>query len=374
MRCPVHNHHVKTRSEKLLDIFCIHAKFIARHYRTRWLFWRSLYLDKVNNMEITNILGLPEPIVEAVRNDPYNPGTGDITVTGLIAPPQIVTLQRQHDAELSEDASDRIYALMGQAIHAILERADISAITEERLYIEMDDWSLSGQFDRMALIRDNDWVLQDYKVASVWEVIHGLKPDRVAQLNCLSFLARSNGYEVKRLQAILILRDWVKSKAKMIRADQYPATQVAVMDVPVWNSEECYKYMHGRIGLHRAARAGDIPDCTEEERWEQPTKYAVLKQGRKSALRVLDSPEAATQWCVEKGHAEFSTVGAVTLKKGLEIETRAGAARRCEDYCSVGRAGFCEQWNAIKAGRETPPEPEYRHETDIDLGKEDVAI
>lgn len=38
-------------------------------------------------MNITNELGLPEPLVDAVRNDGYTKGNADFSVTGLIAPP-----------------------------------------------------------------------------------------------------------------------------------------------------------------------------------------------------------------------------------------------------------------------------------------------
>lgn len=321
-------------------------------------------------MKITNNLGLPEPIVDAVENDPYNAGDCDISVTRLISPPRIVELERVHGDELTEDASDRIYSLMGQAIHTILERAGSSGIREQRLFATIDGWIVSGQYDRLILLEGSAFAgtLQDYKTASVWEVMFGIKPERVAQLNCLAYLARQNGYEIKRLQAIMLLRDWQKSRAKTTR--DYPPCQVHVFDIPVWDEDECLAYMKERVNAHKSARF-ELPDCTAEDRWDQPTKYAVVKHGRKSALRVLDHFADAALWTVENGHADMAGV----FSAGISIEIRHGASRRCEDYCSLGRGGFCDQWTALQAERAAAPEETIpTPPAPINVADEEVAI
>lgn len=105
---------------------------------------------------ITNKLGLPEAIVEAVKNDPYDPGHADISATGLISPPRKRALERTHRNDMEEDASDRIWALIGQSVHTILERAEPSAIVEKRLYGRFGGWLVSGQFDRLTLRKVRD--------------------------------------------------------------------------------------------------------------------------------------------------------------------------------------------------------------------------
>ena len=84
-------------------------------------------------MKITNNTGLPGAIVEAIKNDEFTPGRSDITVTQLIGPPRIRVLKKQHGSEIIEDASNMIFALMGKAVHGILEKAEPSAVVEERL-------------------------------------------------------------------------------------------------------------------------------------------------------------------------------------------------------------------------------------------------
>ena len=90
-------------------------------------------------MKLTNKLNLPQPLVDAVKNDSYTKGEkADVSVTQLIGPMQQIFLKRKHWDELEEDVSDLIWALLGQTMHTILERADISAIKEKRLYLNVD--------------------------------------------------------------------------------------------------------------------------------------------------------------------------------------------------------------------------------------------
>src|SRR5215472_16798226 len=91
-------------------------------------------------MNLTNELNLPEPLVEAVRRDPYDRGDSDFTVSELVSPPRIVQLRRKHSGQFTEDASDRIFSLFGQAIHIILERsAGERYLVEERFSLKYPD-------------------------------------------------------------------------------------------------------------------------------------------------------------------------------------------------------------------------------------------
>lgn len=285
-------------------------------------------------MKLTNVLGLPEAIVSAVANDAYDSGGSDISVTALIAPPQIGVLRRQHDDELVEDVADRLWALMGSAMHAVLERAHDSAIQEQRLFTEVDGWTVSGQFDRL---HAEERVLQDYKFSSVWEYVHGVKPERVAQLNLLAELARRNGYAIERLEVVYLFRDWSRLKAKA--GDGYPPHQMAVVPVPMWEPEVAEAYLNDRVALHKAARLdGDIRPCSVEERWAKPDVFAVKKVGRKTALKLHDSLDEATQHA-DNANAKFST-------DAFYVEERPGESTRCEHYCAV--ASVCPQFATMK--------------------------
>jgi hypothetical protein len=117
---------------------------------------------------ITNKFDLPAPLVEAVRNDGYS-NSGTLSVTTLIKPPQAYAIELQHKDELTEDASDRIWALLGQATHTILERAASTLgddyLIEERFFATLEGMKVSGQCD---VIQKPTKTVQDYKVTSAY--------------------------------------------------------------------------------------------------------------------------------------------------------------------------------------------------------------
>lgn len=288
-------------------------------------------------MQITNHADLPEAIVRAVRNDPYNSGACDISVTQLIGPPQIRVLTREHADELTEDASDRIWSLVGQIGHGILERAEISAIAERRLFAEIAGWRISGQFDRLTF--HDDGTLSDYKFTSVWAVANGLKPEWEAQLNILRWLAAVNGYPIiRRLLLIAILRDWSRGKAR--QGHPYPPHQVKILPVPLWDLDTTREHVKARIALHKladecAAHGDPLPRCTDAERWTQPTVFAVRKPGRQRAVHLFNTEDAALLHSAKV--------------PGGYVEHRHGESLRCADYCAV--ADYCAQRQAELAER-----------------------
>lgn len=265
---------------------------------------------------ITNKHGLPEALVRAVTNDPYI-GGGDISVTKLIDSPQRRQLLLAHGNAVEEDVSERIWSLLGQAVHHILERAGTDTLVEERLYAEVEGWKLSGQFDRLHLASKT---LSDYKVTTTYKA----KGDDnwTRQLNVLRWLAFQNGRVVDRLEIVAIFRDFRKSEAR--RNPDYPALNVQTIPIPVWPLDETEEYVRQRIKLHQLAQAGEAEVwCSDEERWYTGDKWALVKPGGKRALRVLD----------EKPDE---------VPEGLVLEHRPGIYRRCEQYCEVAK--WCSQW------------------------------
>lgn len=294
-------------------------------------------------MLITNILNLPQPVVAAISNDPYYDGGADISVTRLISPPRQVALMKGKGGQVTEDAADRIYSLLGQCAHTILERMPDHAfivMKEKRLFMEMLGWQVSGQVDLVYWNDDGETVLADYKVMSVWEGMNGIKHEKAAQLNLLALLCVASGTKIDRLEIVGIYRDWSKSKA---RHGQHPSRQVERFDVPLWTTAEADDYLHDRVAAHQAAQAGDLPECTAEDRWERPTKYALHKDGRKSALRVTDTMNELNDWAVWKG---VKAAPGDEWPKGHRVDVRPGECVRCADYCAV--AEFCDQWKAIQ--------------------------
>lgn len=287
-------------------------------------------------MKVTNRLGLPEAFVRAVENDSYT-NHGTLSVTTLIRPPQMVRLSQRYGDEIVEDAADRVWTILGQAGHSVLERTyQDGDIVERRLFMSVDGVDISGQLDRLT----KDGVLVDWKFTSVYSVMdckkNGVKSDWEQQLNMLAALVRYNIFnfslkypEPRALRIVAVCRDWRQSEAD--RNSDYPE-KVEVLKVPLWDHDKAMAFIRERVRLHTM---DNPPPCTDAERWATPEKWAVMEKSKKRALRVLDSKELAAQWCIDNGKE---------LGKQFYLEYRQPTYTRCERFCPVSK--FCPQYNA----------------------------
>ena len=291
-------------------------------------------------MKYTNKYNIPNEIIRSLENDSYSSGGADLSATGLLQPPQIRILNRENSAQITTDVSDRIWILLGQSVHNILERANegnTDNLTEQRMFADIDGYKISGQTDTIAI---EDKIVKDYKVTSVWSVLSALKdgkPEWEAQLNIYAYLYRLNyKQDISALNIIAIMRDW--NKSGLLRNKDYPKCAVEVIQIPLWTEEKQLDFIKERIKIHKTADLifdldGTTPECTEKERWAKPDTYAVMKKNRKSALRLLPTEEKAKQFM--KDYKVSYT--------DLSIDFRKGVSTRCEGYCEV--AQFCKQYN-----------------------------
>ena len=300
---------------------------------------------KKGQFKITNKYNLPQVIVNAVVNDPYDSSGSDISTTQLIKPPRIRILQEKNADLIEEDVSDRIFSLVGQNAHHIIERACTkNDISEKRLFYKINDWILSGQLD---LLTSNNELI-DFKVTSVWTAMDALKSEKSEweqQLNILDFLCHHNASELKvgekqlkptTLNILAILRDW--SKLKSYQSQDYPKQQVVMIPIRKWSLQQQREFVFSRIQLHQSAeRMDNTPVCTPKERWQKKDTYRILKDGRKTALRVLDNKEQVTQYLKEKDLVD---------KKGIQVVLAKGEETRCLHYCNVNQ--FCNYYLSME--------------------------
>jgi len=305
----------------------------------------SVQPQKQKKPKITNKFNLPQVIVNAVVNDPYDSSGSDISTTQLIKPPRIRILQKNNIDLIEEDVSDRIFALVGQNTHHIIERACTKDdIAEKRLFYKVNNWTLSGQLD---LLTNNNELI-DFKVTSVWTAMDALKSEKSEweqQLNILDFLCHHNATELKvgekqlkptTLNILAILRDW--SKLKSYQSQDYPKQQVVMIPIRKWSLQEQREFVFSRIQLHQSAeRMDNTPVCTPKERWQKKDTYRILKDGRKTALRVLDNEKQVAQYLKEKD---------LTNKKGIQVVLAKGEETRCLHYCNVNQ--FCNYFLSME--------------------------
>ena len=289
-------------------------------------------------MEITNNFKLPEFVVEALTFSDYSRGDAQISVTQLIDSPRIVQLQKQFADEQKKDAVDFVWSRFGTSVHNMFEEslkaAESDAITEERLFTDWHGWKLSGAIE-VQEVHGDGVIISDFKVTSVWSVIND-KPSWHQQLNVYAYLVRkSKGQAVKKLQIVTLLRDWSRRKAEQERS--YPSAPIVVIDIPVWSDEQQDEYVGEQMQKHidaefDAATEQTLTACTGEEMWEKATVYAVMRKGRKSAIKLFPTEVAAEDRLA-------------SLDKTHYIETRAGEKTRCAgDWCGVSQ--WCDQYQS----------------------------
>lgn len=281
----------------------------------------------------TNIHNLPDPVVAALSDDKYDSGHVNSSVTTLIDAPQVKILSRKHKDDITIDVSERLWSVLGTAVHTMFEDyAGGDYLSEERLFTEINGWKISGAIDIQKAEADGSITILDYKCTSVWSVIFG-KKSWEQQLNFYAYLVhKCKGTTVSKLNILAVLRDWKQSEAEF--KPDYPKQPIVQIDIPLWETSQQKEFVESRVALHQQAEwdylnGNRISECSDEEMWLRPTKFAVMKKGRKRAIKLHDDKDDA------QTHSE-------TLGKDHYVETRTGQAMRCEKYCPA--AIFCPQY------------------------------
>lgn len=287
-------------------------------------------------MKITNRANLPMPFVR-MAEDKYEIKPKRYSVTTLLKPVREILLNRRHNAEIEQDCSDMIWLLFGKAVHAVLEQYSegASEFAEEKLTVGLENgYTVSGVIDLYDLDKAE---VVDYKTASVWKAIYKDYDDWKKQGLAYAWLLRKNGLPCERVVFYAILKDWSKTKAKTDH--EYPQSPVLRVEFNIKEIDEIDKFIRNKIDeiiFYEDKPDSELPLCSEEDRWNDGNKYAVMKKGRKTALRVLDSMEAAEEWKSTNG--------------GDFIETRKGTDKKCIDYCLC--CTKCDYYKSLQVGGE----------------------
>jgi hypothetical protein len=318
----------------------------------------------------TNAYDLPEPIVEAVKNDPYSGNAlaavaaeakrkygipeadvlsgkvPNISMTSLIRPVRMRTLERRYNDHIIKDASDNIWTLFGQGMHTVLERAQNTPdhVKEQRVVVMLDGVLVHGAFDLR-----KDKTLDDYKVTTITayeKALAGDKSEWEQQLNGGRWLLSREGVQIEQLRIIALLRDWMSSMAVQ---EGYPKKSVQVITMPVWTLDEAGAWISMRVKAHMAALTLEdeqLPECTADEMWEKPECWAIKRKGGARAAKLV---KLAGEAGLVAANVERDSRNA-KLKKNqepFEVEHRPGERTRCERFCAA--APFCDTFKAYKA-------------------------
>lgn len=343
--------------------------------------------------QLTNKKNLNEAIVRAVKRNWYG-GAGenrDYSVTQLLVPPKIFHLLNRHKDEVEEDVAEKMFMLMGSAMHAILERANehdveftilsrvrtffekvhngevskspdeieaafinfiigdgdagagqrlgylLSLLPEDRYLIEKrfkystkTGKIISGGID---LYDKETRTLHDYKFSSVWTWIYRNRPGNrteewTQQLNMYRLFLEQQGYSVDKICINLIMRDYSKSKAR--QDSSYPEP-VETIELPLLGLDVVEHLIENKVAeleKYNATKDDAIPPCTSHERWQQNDTYAVYKTGNKTASKVEYSYAGAKAWM----ETEIAKLAEKDIVKGMDT---AQAMQRAADIFRI---------------------------------------
>jgi len=290
-------------------------------------------------MKLTNRKNYPDIVVKALQHvsDKYSKGEGaDISVTELIGPPLMRILKKKHYKQIEEDAEDRMYSFFGSIAHEFVENVQSEEVLyrEQRMYIEVGGWVLSGQFD-LVYKHDDKVTMTDVKFSSKYAVKDGCKKDWERQLNIYRYMFEDSNnkninvdsLEVNRLEIFAPIRDAGFLDDKLV-----------VLPVKKYKSYKVKEYIEKRIAFHKLCEdemIDKIPECTPEERWQDPEKYAVMTKTAKKSLKNHDTRASA------EAHAAKT--------KGGYVEVRPAENKRCSRFCNVSK--WCWWWNTEPGNR-----------------------
>jgi hypothetical protein len=277
-------------------------------------------------MKILNEPLYPRAMINFMLDSLQKPRPDMLRVSELFDAPLVKHLLIKHWDDLTLDPEQHIPSLMGTAWHVAMEKyADRDHTTEDRLYREIGGVTITGQPD---IVTPDS--IEDHKTSPVFKYLIKDFDHWTKQLNTYRWLLQTNP---KYLTIWAAFKDW--SKMDWLRdTENYPRRRLMKISLPVWDLSATEVIIRGRIYAHQSPPV----ECTREEKWQTEDTYALKKEGRKSAIRVLDSPEAIQV---------YATQNNIDLnKKEYSIEHRKGECKRCQDWCPV--SNFCPYWLAAQ--------------------------
>ena len=285
-------------------------------------------------MKVTNKLNMPAAFVNAVSTTRHN-AAGCFSATTLNKGAKEIILSDRHFDEITVDAADSVWAVWGTAVHALLESQPDNNFHEEYFKVPVSNSFVTGQVDSYDM---ENGVINDWKTASVWKVQFNDFSDWRRQGLTYAWLLQQSGLDVKKCRFVALLKDHSKIKAK--NDSSYPQSPVFIYEfdvTPEDMAETAARILTKVQEIESAYKLDDdaIEPCSAEERWADGEKWAVMKNGRKTAIKLFDNSADADAMAGEMGNAYY-------------VEHRPAISRKCGDYCNC--KDFCNFYKAMNKG------------------------
>lgn len=281
---------------------------------------------------------------------------GVISVTSLLKPIKQLVLGlrvKKDSTNASSDISSRIPSAYGTAVHNALEAAwtsdnlpntllqlgyppgminkvvvnpddevllgDIIPIyTEFRTEKEFMGWIISGEFDFVAEGR-----VRDLKTTGTYTYTNKTNDDKYILQGSMYRWLNPARITDDVMAIDYAFTDWSALQAT-IQKENYPQSRMMEQLFELMPIEETERFIANKLNLldkYRYAEESEIPSCTNEDLWVQPSRFKYYKKPEaKRATRVYDSHAEAMAHLTKDG-----STGIVMEHKG-EVK----ACRYCE--------------------------------------------
>lgn len=301
----------------------------------------------------TNEQNLSPLVALWVLRDEYDNTTGATSATTLMKPARATALLRKAELEGTEvviDISTMIAARYGTAIHDSIEKVLLELLSgesentyvynivkelygsvpsvqvvEKRYFSEINGVEVSGKIDAVI-----DGVVNDHKSTSAYSWTKNMD-DYITQLSIYRWLLiKNNNYTPHMGKINFWFTDW--SAAKALAGKDYPKSRCLSKLVTLLSTVDTEKYIVGRLEAIDKAMA-ELPECADEELWPNPTVYAHMREGRKTAVKLYGTKKEAEEAVILSGSQKDY------------MEERPGGYRRCK-YCYA--SSICDQYKRMK--------------------------
>lgn len=256
------------------------------------------------------------------------PGADVYSATTLLKPTRSVILSRrlqEQDAQGTVDISDLVPARVGTAVHtatevawlyhrekalknlgipdSVIDRIALNADDEDdpdKIYIYMEQRSakkiedcwVSGKFDFVEKGR-----VMDIKTTKTYTWIAGDKMDDYRLQGSIYRWLNPGIITDDHMDVMFVFTDWSPLKAQ---ADpkNYPPKRVIIKTLPLLDLSETELFIRKRLQElkgYRDSPQEDLPLCTPQELWMNPSKFALYKDANKTAraTKLFDNRQDA---------------------------------------------------------------------------------
>lgn len=306
----------------------------------------------------TNKTNIPLPLaiwLAAPGSYDLIPNPQTISATSLQKPLRSLVLSRRIVRETEVDLDDLLASKLGTAVHEAVENAwlrdyekaffnlgyPISAIEkfvvngnqkenypkdsififlEKRTSKELDGFIISGKFDVVI-----DGQLHDIKTTKTYSYIADSNTEDYRLQGSIYRWLNPDLIKEDTLIINYLFTDW--SPLKALADKEYPKSRCLEKHIPLYSIQETETYIKNRIAQIKKYESVDqeeLPLCSLEELWQEPTKYALYADPNKTSR--------ATKLFDDLGSAQIHN-NTKCKGKGLIVK-REGAVKRCI-YCDA---------------------------------------